>query len=224
MNVIRPLICSYLTLFFRYFNGPKDKQLWWFGKNGIFFDLGFDNLQDDDTYIQQAIARMQNLYDLVLINDYFEESIVLLKDFLGVKLNEVRYLRLNARLNKSIIVDNKMRSKIRKWHKADAAVFDFFNHTFWKRVEAYGREKMAKEVVELQKLNSKLQESCVDKSLVSTSAIENADFRAYIPKGVKMAGFALKHECMSNKTCQDAAKTEKAWYKYLMKKQYDVAV
>ena len=198
---------------------------WWFGKNGIFFDLGFDNLQDDDTYIQQAIARMQNLYDLVLINDYFEESVILLKDLLGVKLNEVRYLHLNARWKKSVVVDDELRSKIRKWHKADAAVFDFFNHTFWKRVEAYGRNKMENEVVQLRRLNFELQESCIKNGTsIPSSNVKNADFRNYMPKGVKIASFALKDESMLNKTCHDVAKTAAAWIRYLMEKQYTTTV
>ena len=198
---------------------------WWFGKNGIFFDLGFDNLQDDDTYIQHAISKMHSLYDVVLINDYFEESVILLKDLLGVKLNEVRYLHLNARWKKSVVVDDKTRSKIRKWHKADAAVFDFFNHTFWKRVEAYGRKKMENEIVQLRRLNFELQKSCIENGTsIPSSNVKNADFRNLSPIGVEIASFALKDESMSNKTCQDVAKTSAAWIRYLMKKQYNITV
>ena len=167
---------------------------------------------------------MNNLYDLVLINDYFEESAVLLKELLGLKLLDVRFLQLNARLNKRIVVGNETRSKIRRWNKADAAMFDFFNDTFWKRVEAFGRERMKREVARLRQLNSELQDSCMEGSAISNAKIKGKNFIGYNPKNVKIGGFVVKDEMNTNKTCVDLAKTEISWYNYLMKKQFNITV
>ena len=43
------------------------------------FDLGLDYERDDDQYIKEAIQTIESRFDLVLITDRFEESVILLK-------------------------------------------------------------------------------------------------------------------------------------------------
>ena len=50
------------------------------------FDLGLDYERDDDQYIKEAIQTIESRFDLVLITDRFEESVILLK---GTDLIEV---------------------------------------------------------------------------------------------------------------------------------------
>ena len=185
------------------------------------FDLGFDNLRDDDEYIKNAIAEMEETFQLVLIKDHFEESIILMKDFLCLTLNDVRHLHLNSRVSSQIkIPDSKTRNYIRNWNKLDTALFDHFNRTFWKRVSAYGKEKMAKEIEELNNLNSKLQEMCIDGSVMTHHDVKDSRFRVFKPQGVETGGFNLKKESLHIPLCQEVAQIEKAWAKALRQKQY----
>ena len=52
------------------------------------FDLGLDYERDDDQYIKEAIQTIESRFDLVLITDRFEESVILLKgtDFRSLKV------------------------------------------------------------------------------------------------------------------------------------------
>ena len=43
------------------------------------FDLGLDHENEDPAYIQSAIQQLEQTYHLVLLTDYFEESLILLK-------------------------------------------------------------------------------------------------------------------------------------------------
>ena len=190
----------------------------------MFHDLGFNHFKDDDDYIRRAIMEMDDTYHLVLLSDYFEESMILMKDLLCMSFNDIQHLRLNSRLNSKIDADESTRQKIRKWNKADTAVYRHFNESFWRKVDAYGRERMRRDVDELKHFNLKLQSKCIEGNRVSSSLVNNKEYRVYNPKGVEMAGFILKDSVRNNKFCQNVVKTEVAWYKYLMKVQYNVII
>ena len=50
-----------------------------FAKNAMIHDLGFDNGEQNEETIQGWINYIDQVFDLVLITDYFEESMILLK-------------------------------------------------------------------------------------------------------------------------------------------------
>ena len=43
------------------------------------FDLGLEHENEDPAYVQSAIQQLEETYHLVLLTDYFEESLILLK-------------------------------------------------------------------------------------------------------------------------------------------------
>ena len=196
-------------------------NLWWFQKNGLAFDLGFDNMNEDDDYIKTVIVEMENTFELVLIKDYFEESVILMKDFLCLSLSDIQHLRMNSRISSSIKVDDAMRKKIRKWNKIDSALFDHFNKTFWKKVEAYGHDKMNYHLEQLRQMNDDLADKCIEgQGVVKSELVKDERFRVFKPKGVQTGGFNLKQGAVNDTFCQDVAQIEKVWHSYLLEKQY----
>lgn len=190
----------------------------------MFHDLGYDHTEDDDNHIAHAIQEMNDTYHLVLLTEYFEESVILLKDLLCMSFSDVQHLRLNSRLDNKIETDDATREKIRKWNKADFEIYRHFNKSFWQKVDAYGRHRMQQDVDTLNQFNRGLQKKCVEGDRVSSSLIKDKNYRVFKPKGVKMAGFILKESSRSNKLCQNVVKTELSWYKYLMKTQHGVDI
>ena len=65
-----------------------DKSTPWYfrAKNYMSFDLGLDHEIESEAYIQQAIGQLESTYHLVLLTDYFEESLILLKVILIFRL------------------------------------------------------------------------------------------------------------------------------------------
>ena len=57
------------------------------------FDLGLDFDRDDPAYLQEAVALTDKRFDLVMITDRFEESVILLKDALCLTLKDISFLR-----------------------------------------------------------------------------------------------------------------------------------
>ena len=50
------------------------------------YDLGLNHEAEDDKYIKNAIQELESTYHLVLLTDYFEESLILLKVSLIIDL------------------------------------------------------------------------------------------------------------------------------------------
>ena len=61
-------------------------------KNYMAFDLGFNNTDPTPEYTAAAIQKMDKRFDLVMITDRFEESIILMRDLLCMSEDDVIYL------------------------------------------------------------------------------------------------------------------------------------
>jgi hypothetical protein len=71
---------------------------WYFrAKNYMAFDLGFNNTDPTPEYTEYAIQKMDKRFDLVMITDRFEESIVLMRELLCMSEDDVIYLALKVR-------------------------------------------------------------------------------------------------------------------------------
>lgn len=193
-------------------------MFWWFAKNHVFFDMGYDNLNNDDQYINNAITELQSQFQLVLLSDYFEESMLLLKDLLCWNMNDIASLKINARSTKNKLSDRVV-NKIRAWNKADAAVYDHFNQTFWKRVAEYGHERMENDLKVLRRLNAAIQDNCIEGGPVSNKFIKDRANKVYNPHGVVMTGYNLKESAKKNRTCVNLLKGEIQWTREIMIKQ-----
>lgn len=196
-------------MFFSYFKGSKDGGMWWFGKNSNFHDLGFDSSKEDENYVKNAIQTLSLQFHLVLITEYFDESIILLKDFMCWDFNNVLYLKKNARAQPKTTITDDVREKIYKWHKVDKMLYEHFNKTFWEKVQAYGEERMRKDVIKLNRLNNEIKETCLEGGLVPNKLINDKSNKVYNPPGVIMTSFNLKASAKTNKTCINLVKSER---------------
>ncbi|XP_014397915.1 PREDICTED: galactosylceramide sulfotransferase [Myotis brandtii] len=65
-------------------------------RNLLFFDLGYDSgLDPSSPRVQEHILEVERRFHLVLLQEYFDESLVLLKDLLCWELEDVLYFKLN---------------------------------------------------------------------------------------------------------------------------------
>uniref|UniRef100_A0A9L0IHH4 Galactose-3-O-sulfotransferase 3 n=1 Tax=Equus asinus TaxID=9793 RepID=A0A9L0IHH4_EQUAS len=71
-----------------------------FAHNTLAYDLGGDNERsprDDAAYLAGLIRQVEEVFSLVMIAEYFDESLVLLRRLLAWDLDDVLYAKLNAR-------------------------------------------------------------------------------------------------------------------------------
>ena len=106
-------------------------------KNGMFFDLGLRTSEyEDEIAISSAIFELQKKFTLVLIYEYLDESLVLLKRKLCWEIDDVIYFSslLPGNPARNFTVSNETKDAIKKWNKADFMLYDFFNATLWEDI------------------------------------------------------------------------------------------
>ena len=174
---------------------------------------------EDDNYIKRSIAEIDTIFDLMMISDYMDESMVLLSELMCWDVRELACLKLNARAvnnDRSVEEVERIRSKVRSWSRADAMLFDHFNATFWRKVDEFGSERMRRKVAELNAEADRLKLMClrtednVEKSKIQNKFIKN---NVFTPKGVKMTGYDLKPGAEDIKLCKQLTAAENPFSK-----------
>jgi len=146
----------------KYYNTNTD---WYFrSKNHMFFDIGYDVSRDqDDAYVSQAISEMDENFTLILLTDFFDESLIMMKHLLCWSWDDIVYIKFKMRTDDSKAeVNPELAAKIKAWNNADFKLYDHFNKTFWRRVEAFGRERMDQELESFRAEQKKAEEECIE--------------------------------------------------------------
>lgn len=132
-------------------------------RNGMSFDLGLDPEDFENTeVIRSFISSVEKDFDLVLLLEYFDESLVLLKRHLCWSLQDVLYLKHNARLQsfKKHHIPKQFRNVFLEWNEADVFLYHYFNQTFWEKVDSQG-ENFWYEVNLLRKKSLAMRKECL---------------------------------------------------------------
>ncbi|XP_053567415.1 galactose-3-O-sulfotransferase 2-like [Bombina bombina] len=166
-----------------------------FAKNFMTFDLGFDhNGIENSKHFLLTCRMVEATFNLVLITEYVDESLILLKDALCWSLDDVVAFPLNIRSNSSkVSLSLETQQKIKKWNQLDWQLYNYFNKTFWNKVETFGRERMQREVEELKRKRALLVETCLlGEGIVDPDNLHDKSMMPYQPGLAKILGYNLK--------------------------------
>ncbi|XP_054768563.2 galactose-3-O-sulfotransferase 2-like [Lytechinus pictus] len=110
-----------------------------FSKNGMAFDLlSEDSLHNlDNISVESAVAFLDEKMDLVLISDYMDESLLLLKHLMCWDFEDILYVSANRRSSRTKMSESQ-KAKIRQWNPIDTILYEHFNRTLWKKIAAIG--------------------------------------------------------------------------------------
>ncbi|KAJ7990552.1 hypothetical protein DPEC_G00301530 [Dallia pectoralis] len=133
------------------------------------FDFGFDNhlgagtTEDLEMQVALIISTVEQDFHLILLTEYFDESMILLRHALCWSLDDVVSFKLNSRREGTRqALSRQTADKIRAWNALDWRLYLHFNATFWRRVDVMvGREKMRDEVNQLQDRRAELAQMCL---------------------------------------------------------------
>uniref|UniRef100_A0A8C6Y9U0 Galactose-3-O-sulfotransferase 1 n=1 Tax=Naja naja TaxID=35670 RepID=A0A8C6Y9U0_NAJNA len=165
-------------------------------QNLLFFDLGYDSNTDPNSpLVEEYIREIDRRFHLVMLLEYFDESLVLLKDLLCWELEDILYFKLNARKGSTVSkLTDELYQKATVWNLLDAKLYRYFNATFWRKVEVYGMARMAKDVARLNEENEKMKSICIDGGRpVDANAIQESSMQPWQPLGENsILGYNLK--------------------------------
>ncbi|XP_078600486.1 galactose-3-O-sulfotransferase 2-like [Branchiostoma floridae x Branchiostoma japonicum] len=111
--------------------------------NLMSFDMGIDPSSRLDTeYVRGHIEHLDAEFFLVLILEYLDESLVLLKRYMCWDISDIFYTTMNLMSYDQKIADasEKMRDQHRAWSVADYMLYEHFNRTLWRKIRQEGED------------------------------------------------------------------------------------
>ena len=137
----------------------KIPEIFFHFSNSNLYDMGLEqeNIQNMKV-VESYIDKMEREFDLVMITEYFDESLILLKRLLCWEFQDIVYIKLRSK-KKMINFEKEVENNILTWNRADAILYDHFNKTFWRKVREAG-STFDEELKTFRIINQNYQESC----------------------------------------------------------------
>ncbi|XP_072115574.1 galactose-3-O-sulfotransferase 2-like [Mobula birostris] len=112
-----------------------------YARNLMWFDLGQDpNAQDDPDYVNNTLLELERTFHLVMLAEYFNELLVLLREALCWQMEDMVYIKLNVPQSSSVSgLPPTTSSKLQEWNSLGWILDRHFNSSFWQRVAHYGQ-------------------------------------------------------------------------------------
>jgi len=134
-----------------------------FRPNMMLFDMGFDlNATSPVNQVRRAVDAMDKLFDVVLVAEKMDESLILLKEHLCWEYNDVVFISRNSRKDKAKpepLSENNI-EKLRELNSADQMLYNHFLARHENEVLRFGWSRMAREVSTLRALREEVFDQC----------------------------------------------------------------
>lgn len=186
-------------------------------RNGMFFDLGLEPKDfENQNIVDKSITELNTQFDLVMLMEHFDESLVLLKRLLCWDINDMMYFHLNERRSsqKRTQFSHSLVDKIRNWSSADVKLYEHFRKVLIDKL-SHLDEEFNNEVRSLQLRNYYLQHLCLTENKdASNQGLYDANVRT----------FTIRQNITSalRRTCDRMLWDEIKYLRYLRRKQDDM--
>ncbi|XP_014818439.1 PREDICTED: galactose-3-O-sulfotransferase 2-like [Calidris pugnax] len=215
---------EFLSQPYHYYN-PTDGDRH-YARNLMSFDFGFNpDGEVSAERVQLMLKAIEASFDLLLISEYFDESMVLLKEMLCWDLDSVVSFPLNIRdsSTKSPLSDAVV-EKIKDWNRLDWEIYTHFNRTFWERIDRdIGRERMQREVTALRERQGELARTCLQgMGSVAPKHIKDSSLKPLQHGSARILGYNLKQglDKETERMCRRLVTPELQYSSALYKKQF----
>jgi hypothetical protein len=110
---------------------------------------------------RQYLEKLDKEFDVVIVNEYMDESVILLRRVLNWELKEILFLNLNVNhnhldLNKIGLREVRL---YRQYAKLDYELYNFFLKRLWQQINSYGKD-ILEEISYFKLLRKHLQNFC----------------------------------------------------------------
>ena len=182
-------------------------------KNPALFDLGLDTKYHGDlNVVQNYIRFLQQEFDLVMLMEHFDESLVLLKRRFCWKFEDILYFKLNERRDKDKQdLSSEVKEQILKWNSGDALLYDAFKQKLWKMIADEGPD-FFKDLAIFQRELEAIKSTC----------LQEGNFLTKPYAGRLVQGYAVKANISKtlNETCNRMIMNEIPYLDYHREKLY----
>ena len=120
---------------------------------------------DNVTAVKNKIEEIESTFDLVLMAERFDESMILLKDKLCWDYQDVVNFKLNARKeSKKTNLSPEARTALKEYLASDYLLYDHFKAKFEAHVDQFGLPRMSQELSILRHANDNMKSKCALKA------------------------------------------------------------
>ncbi|XP_023225006.1 galactose-3-O-sulfotransferase 2-like [Centruroides sculpturatus] len=185
------------------------------GYNQIIYDFGMSPSNFDKAdVINKTITNIEKTFDLVMIAEMFDESLILLKNLMCWNFDDVVSFAINVRqdiyktqLNESekVLLD--------EWNSVDRQLYDHFLEIFKKKLQFVNQNKLKDDVQQLKKRRQLWYKRCVKEIVNAEQTNKNESWNKMVH------AYKLKDEAKFSSMCQNLVKSEIQYTKELRKKQ-----
>ena len=185
-------------------------------RNGMAFDLGLNsNNFDDSAEIDSFLKKLKNEFDLVLLADFFDQSLLLLQDLLCWPLEDVVYFKLNERRRDKVTTYSaKTINNMQRWNNVDFRLYRQFYDILKEKIASithYDGERFQAGLEKLRAENLRMRELCVS-NVTKTLTLK---YGAVLKKEELNRGLNPSSRVM----CDKMIRSEIDYLKYLRDKQ-----
>ncbi|KAL2775379.1 galactose-3-O-sulfotransferase 2, partial [Daubentonia madagascariensis] len=195
-------------------------------RNNMWFDFGFDhNAPAEDSYVRARLADVERRFQLLLIAEHFDESMVLLRRRLRWRLDDVVAFRLNARSPRSVTsLAPESRERAKRWCALDWRLYQHFNRSFWAQLHSeLGPGRLRREVALLRARRRELTALCLqDAAPKNKTQITDLRLRPYQSGAADILGYNLRQglDNATLRTCQRMVMPEIQYMAHLYALQF----
>ncbi|XP_058157268.1 galactose-3-O-sulfotransferase 2-like [Dasypus novemcinctus] len=196
-----------------------------YARNLMAFDLGFDpDAPPTRRHVARVVQAVAARFDLVLIAEHLDESLVLLRDALCWELDDVVAFPANQRAawaREPLAPDTERRA--RAWNALDGALHAHFNRTLWARLRALGPARLRREVAALRRRRAQLARTCLPHGNAAVPGAVRDPELAPLSHGLApIVGYELRPglDAATERTCRSLATPELQFARRLYLRQF----
>ncbi|KAJ8302644.1 hypothetical protein KUTeg_019040 [Tegillarca granosa] len=95
----------------------------------------------DNDGINNYLRKLANEFHLVIVVEYFDESIVLMRRILNWSIKDILYVKLNeSKKDKKPKISLEDKQRHREWAVLEYALYDFFYKRLWDQIKEEGKD------------------------------------------------------------------------------------
>ena len=129
-------------------------------KHVLLYDFGFPSDATEEM-VDQKIQEIDEMFDFIMIVEYFDESVVLLRNLLQWNFEDLSSLRLNSiKQNMKSNVSDLTRAKMKKFLQADYKLYNYFKNKFEQKMENIHHSSLMKDLEKFRQIQNKIKSKC----------------------------------------------------------------
>ena len=132
------------------------------GHNMMLADFGLPlHSLNNESAVAARIAQIEVNFDLIMVMEQFDESLVLLRELMCWKWEDMTYLKLNSQQeSRRSPLSPAGRARLKMWLRGDYQLYDHFKKRFEEAIRKYSGNLKA-DLKILRSLNKEIEADCV---------------------------------------------------------------